>query len=190
MDMTLEEALFDVEMAFRQIEFSIKLLYYCEHEKINPADFDTNHIVRLEQENLRFPPEYFKRLDDIIIAASVAVSLAFGGSALTLDKAWEIAGICPDPQSADESVKLRTLVHMVRCAYAHGVADPKWEVKGKYHQVLEVDLLDPPLTLDLRKLHGKEFGFKVLGGHARWFDIRNVSVATIKCLTAMEIGMH
>ena len=113
---------------------------------------------------------------------SPSVSLALGASALVLDKAWEMAGILPNPQSADGRVKLRTLVymvHMVRCADAHGLADPKWEVRGGYRQVLEVGLPGAPLTLDLRDLHGQAFDFDLLGGHARWFEIRDASVATI-----------
>ena len=179
MDMTLEEALVDVKIAFLQVEFSLKLLSYCELKKINPADFDTNHIVLLEQEDLRFPPGHFRRLEDIIRAASVTVSSALGASALTLDKAWEIAGIPPDPQSADGRDKLRTLVYMVRCAYAHGMADPKWEARGDFSQVLEVGLLGASLTLDLRELDGQGFNFDILGGHARWFDIRDASIAMI-----------
>ena len=179
MDMTLEEALSDVKISFLQVEFSIKLLSYCKLEKINPADFDTNHIVHLEQGDLSFPPRHFRRLEDIISAASVTVSSALGTSVLTLDKAWEIAGIYPDLQSADERVKLRTLVYMVRCAYAHGVADPKWKVRGDFRQVLKVDLPSVSLTLDLRELDGQGFNFDVLGGHAQWFDICNASIAFI-----------
>ena len=179
MDMTLHEALTDIKIAFLQVEFSIKLLSYCKLERINPAEFDTDQIVLLEHDNLKFPPGHFRRLEDIIRAASITVSLALGASALTLDKGWEVAGIHPDPLSADERVKLRTLVYMVRCAYAHGIADPKWEVQKNYRQVLEVELPSAPLRLDLRELDGHGFSFDVLGGHARWFEIRDASVATI-----------
>ena len=68
---------------------------------------------------------------------------------------------------------------MVRCAYAHGVADPKWEVRGDYRQVLELELTNAPLRLDLRELHGRSFDFAQLGGHARWFEIRDESLATL-----------
>ena len=179
MDMTLDDALTDVKIAFLQVEFSIKLLSYCELEKISIAEFDTDHIVLLEHDNLRIPPGNFGTLEDIIRAASVTVSSALGASALILDKAWEVAGIGPDPQSEDGRVKLRTLVYMVRCAYAHGLADPKWEVRGRFRQVLEVDLPGAPLTLDLPELHGQGLDFDVLGGHARWFEIRDASVAAI-----------
>ena len=78
---------------------------------------------------------------------------------------------------------------MVRCAYAHGLADPKWEVRGGFRQVLEVDLPGKPLTLDLRKLHGRGFDFDVMGGHTRWFDIRDASLAKISALSALDGGM-
>ena len=128
--MTLDDALVDVGIAFVQVKFSIKLLSYCELDRISLAEFDTHQVVLLEQENLAYPTGRFSTQEDIVRAAMVAVSLAFAGSALTPDKAWDIAGIRPDPHSADGAVKLRTLVHLVRCTYAHGVADPMWEVRG------------------------------------------------------------
>ena len=182
--MTLNDALDDVRIAFLQVEFSIKLLSYCELEKIDPAEFDLEQVVLLKHENLRFPPGDFNRLEDIVRAANVTVLSALGVSALTLDKAWEVAGIDPDPVSEDGTIRLRTLVHMVRCAYAHGMADPKWQVKRHYRRPLEVDLPSEPLRLDLRELDGRGFDFDVLGGHARWFEIRDVSVATLAALDA------
>ena len=68
---------------------------------------------------------------------------------------------------------------MVRCAYAHGVADPKWEVRGDYRQVLELDLANGALRLDLRELHGRSFDFAQLAGHASWFEIRDASLAAL-----------
>ena len=182
--MTLDDALVDVDIAFLQVEFSIKLLSYCELEKINPAELDTNQIVLLEHQNLIFPPGKFSKPEDIVRAASVTVSLALGASALTLNKAWEVAGIRPGPRSEDGTVKLRTLIYMVRCAYAHSLADPKWEVQGDYMQVLDVDLPSGPLRLDLRELHGQGFDFAELGGHARWFEIHDASISTLTALDA------
>ena len=180
--MTLDDALFDVCIAFRQVEFSIKLLSFCERNKIDPAEFDTHEIVRLKHGNLSFPPGNFKEMEAIVRAASVAVSLAFGASALILDKAWEVAGIDPDPLCKDGKVKLRTLVYLVRCAYAHGLAEPKWKVHDQYRQVLEVDLLSPPLRLDLCELDGQGFDPNQLGGHAIWFKVRDKSVCALNPL--------
>ena len=182
--MTLDDALADVRIAFLQVEFAIKLLWYCEHGNIDPSEFDTHNVVLLEHGSLGFPGGSFGTQSEIVRAASVAVLLALAGSALTLDKAWNVAGIRPDPCSADRRVKLRTLAHMVRCAFAHGVADPKWEVRGDYCRILEIDLANGPLRLDLRKLHGRNFDFDQLGGHAGWFDIHEESIAALGELNA------
>ena len=182
--MTLLDALTDVEIAFLQVEFSIKLLSYCELEHIDPLEFDTDHLVRLKGESLRFPPGHFSGSEDIVKAASVSVASSLGNSALTLDKAWEVAGIAHDPESEDDTVKLRTLVYMVRCAYAHGVADPKWAVQGAFRRVLHVNLPREPITIDLRELHGQSFDFDQLGGHHKWFEVREVTVARLTPIAA------
>ncbi len=180
--MTLNEALEDVEIAFLQLEFAIKLLSYCELKKIDPSEFDTDHIVRLENGNLKFPAGHFSDLDNIIRAAKVSVSLAFGGSALALDKAYEVAGTKSDPESKDGLIKLRTLVFMVRCAYAHGVADPKWKVQGKYRKKMEVQLAGESIMIDLRELDGQDFNFDYLGGHRNWFRIRDDAISALRII--------
>ena len=80
--MTLDDAVVDVGIAFLQVEFSIKLLSYCELNRIRPVDFDTHQVVLLEQENLAFRTGRFSTQEDIVRAAMVAVSLALAGSTL------------------------------------------------------------------------------------------------------------
>ena len=185
---TLNDALEDVRIAFLQVEFSIKLLSYCELGKIDPTEFDLDQIVLLEHENLRFPPGHFSDPDNMIRAANVTVLAALGASALILNKAWEVADIRPCPVSEDETIKLRTLVHMVRCAYAHGMADPKWQVKDRYRRQLEVKLPSGPLILDLRELDGQGFDFDALGGHAKWLEIRDESIARLTAAVDSPTG--
>ena len=127
--MTLNEALEDIEIAFPQVEFVIKLLSYCELEKIDALEFDTDTVL-LQNGNLGFPTGHFSDPDNIIKAAMVMVSLAFGASALALDKAYEVAEVELDASSDNNVVRLRTLVYMVRCAYAHGIANPKMGSAG------------------------------------------------------------
>jgi hypothetical protein len=64
------------------IEFAIKLLSYCELEKIDAPEFDTDHIVLLQNRNLGFPMGHFSDSENIVKAAMVTVSLAFGASVL------------------------------------------------------------------------------------------------------------
>jgi hypothetical protein len=53
--MTCQDAVEDVQIAFRQLEFSMKLLSFCELGKLTAADFGTDHIVRLDDGDLHFP---------------------------------------------------------------------------------------------------------------------------------------
>ena len=178
--MTLCDALQDVDIAFLQLEFSIRLLTFCELEKINPAEFDTDLTVLLDGGNLPYPSGHFSDAANIIRAAGVSVSLAAGASALVLHKAWEVAGIAPDPTSEDRLVQLRTMVYMVRCAYAHGIAEPRWEVRGDFRRSFELRMTDGPVAFDLHEFHGRSFDFDDLGGYRTWFAIRDVTLETLR----------
>ena len=87
--MEIHEALEDIAIAFRQLEFAVKLLSFIELGKIDPKDFDTDHITLLEGGSFRLPPGHFSNTDSLIRAASVSVLLAFSVSALVLDKGFE-----------------------------------------------------------------------------------------------------
>ena len=180
--MTLREALTDVEIVFLQLEFAIKLLSFCELGKIDPSAFDSDHFVKLEDGNLHFPSGHFSDAGNLTRAASVHVSLAFGASALALDKAFEVAKITCDPESNDNICRLRALIHMVRCAYAHGIAEPRWMALGKFRRAIVVDLDGCQIRLDLQTLDGKDFEFEQIGGHRNWYRIRDVSVRVLSGL--------
>jgi len=164
----LKYALEDVETAFTQLEFAIKLLSYSELGHIKPEDFDTDHLVQLELGNLHFPTGKFNSQDAIIRAASIAVLQAFSATALVLDKAFEAKGMRPNPEATDAGELLRTLIYMVRCAQAHGLADPRWEVRGKYRRVLKFDIEGEQLSLDLAALDGQPFIIEQIGGYETW----------------------
>lgn len=180
--MNFTDALEDVRLAKLQLEFSIKLLSYCELDKMDPQEFDTDHLILLKEENILFPKGHFSDQDDIIRAASVSVSLAFAASALALDKAYEVAGIKPAPLSEDNLIKLRTLVYMVRCAYAHGIAEPKWKVKDKYRKLFSIELDGETIKIDFRErdLDGKNFAYEQIGGHRMWLRILDESLSVLR----------
>ena len=178
---SLNEALENEEIAVRQVEFAIRLLTYCEQKKIDPKEFDKNdHIVLLEQGNLRLPQGKFDATDKIIRAANISVLLAFAGSAFTLDEACKAAGIKPCPKSKCRSKKLCALVYMIRCAFAHAIGAPKWEVRGNFKRKMTFELDAEKITIDLAKLHGTHFDFPQIGGHHVWFQIRNYLVSELR----------
>ena len=67
---------------------------------------------------------------------------------------------------------LRTLVYMIRCAYAHDLIHPKWNVKGPYCQQLKIELQDETVELDLSEKDGQPFDVKDIGGHEIYFQIK------------------
>ena len=174
--MKLKTALDDVEIAFRQLEFTIKLLSFCELGNVKPSDFDTDHLVLLGSERLYFPRGKFNDADSIIKAAGTCVLVAFSASVLVLDDAFQAAGMKPDSEAVGNDKQLRTLIYMARCAYAHGIADPRWEVRGKYCHTLSVNLGSTTISLDLTSLHGQSFVVDQLGGYANWYRIRDAAV--------------
>jgi hypothetical protein len=70
--MKISDALEDIDIAFKQLEFAIRLLTFCELEKLDPNAFDTNHLVKLETGNLHFASGHFSDLNNIIKAAGVS----------------------------------------------------------------------------------------------------------------------
>ena len=151
---------------------------------MDPQEFDRDLLVVLEKGNILFPTSHFSDKDDIIRAAKVSVSLAFGASALALDKAYEVAGIILDPDSGVNDLKIRTLVFMIRCAYAHGIAEAKWEVRNKFKRTISIEVHGETVEIDLRELNGKTFDYEHLGGYRMWFRILDKSISLLSALNA------
>jgi hypothetical protein len=85
------------------------------------------------------------------------VLLAFSASVVVLDKGFEAVGIKPDADASDNVGRLRTLIYMLRCAQAHGIADPCWEARGKFARRITVDLDGTQISFDLQALNGQSF---------------------------------
>jgi hypothetical protein len=168
---TISEALEDVERAVQQLEFAIRLLTYCENGHVDPAVFGINHVSVLAQGVVIFPPRRFADAAAITTAADIGVRITFSASALVIDKAFEAAGIPRDPKANDDDSQLRTLIYMVRCAHAHAIADPRWEVREKYRRPLSIDFDGVKLALDLTDLDGRRFDIEEVGGYPGWYRI-------------------
>jgi len=171
----LTEILNELNIAFAQLEFAVRLLSYCELGHVNPSDFDTDHLTQLPNGNLHFPSGNYADNDAICRAASINVIMTFGTSALALDQTFENFGILPDPNASDNIIRLRTLVYMVRCAFAHRIADPRWEARGKYQRNLSVDIPSGTISLDLASLNGAAFDIESIGGYIGWYEMHQLA---------------
>jgi hypothetical protein len=123
-------ALTDVELAFRHLEFAIKLMCYCEFDHLDRSKFDSDVTILLKKENVSFPSNTFETLDSVVLADQANVGVCFGVTAIVLDAAFDVAGVQKRPKSRAPADELRTLVYMVRCAFAHNPAMPCWEARG------------------------------------------------------------
>ena len=56
----LELELSDVEQAFKQLEFAIKLMCYCELGHLDKGKFDFDVTIQLDEENVGFPDGSFQ----------------------------------------------------------------------------------------------------------------------------------
>ena len=137
---TVSEALADVGRAFRHLEFAIRLMCYCELDHLDREKFDADVSILLERENVGFPSGTFATTEATIPAAQALVGVSFGVSAIVLDAAFDVAGLKNQPASRLDADELRTLVRMVRCAFAHNPALPVWEARarepvGRVHEI-------------------------------------------------------
>ena len=128
----LQLAIDNVETAFRELEFTIKLLSDIELGKIDPDDFDSDHSSQLPEGTIQFPKGAFSNQECLERAASISVLMAFAASIMVLDVAFETAGIASSIHSDNDVVKLRTLVSMMRNCVAHAIAAPVWRVNAQF----------------------------------------------------------
>lgn len=178
---TIAEALADVEHAFRHLEFAIKLMCYCEDGRLDLEAFDADTTILLVTENVGFPTNHFSSIEAVIPASQALVGMAFGTSAMVLEAAFEVAGLSRNPSSRLPADELRTLVFMVRCAFAHNPALPLWEARGPEHaRAISVVLQGSPFSIDLSSLNGQPFDYEHIGGFANWLKIRTESVALLQ----------
>jgi hypothetical protein len=176
----MQATLLDVEHAFRQLEFAIKLNCFCEKKHLDKDQFDTDVLILLEEQNIGFAEGGFRSYDEIIMASQINIGICFGVSATVLDAAFEEAGINRNPGSQDPNDALRTLVYMVRCAFAHNFANPRWNVRRQYAHVITLNLENELLTVDLANLNELEFDYCHIGGFANWYKIRGMAVRMIE----------
>ncbi len=181
------DALADVSRAFTHLEFAIKLMCYIEADHIDREKFDTDVTLLLQRESVGFSANTFHSGDSLALAARATVGVSFGITAIVLDAAFEAAGIDKKPGSNEPNDLLRTLVFMIRSAFAHNPAMPCWEVRGSYARTLSLHLEGEDITVNLTTLHGQPFEYEHIGGLANWYRIRR---AAEHLIMASNPAMH
>jgi hypothetical protein len=167
-----EELTENIHQAFLQLEFATKLLTYTELYGINKNDFDTNVVIEDGKHIIPFNHSAFNSYDDLILAAENNYNITLGFTAIVLDSSFEKIGIAADPKNRTSNGMLRTLIYMIRCAYAHDMMFPKWKVKGDYSEILTIHLRDEILKLDLSDKDDTAFKIGDIGGLRIYLSIK------------------
>ncbi len=179
MDITLEEAIKDVKIAFQQVEFCLKNHAYWERTCNSADHFVTDMTVTLPEGDLHFPTDRFTDKQNILNAAEISIVVAYGCTALALDQAFETAGYKVKPKSNDSFDQLRCVIYLIRCAYAHRMACPYWDVRKDKRRIYEIDLKGRKIEIDATKLDKEPFDFPQVGGHKTWHDIKDMVLETL-----------
>jgi hypothetical protein len=145
--------------AFANVEFAWKLLAYGEAGEIELDKLDIE-IVFQDDNGRPFyvpPAKIFSEPDDLLLALQNNLTIAFGAAAITLHRSIEEAGHkVPGGGIESEKEQCIALVYQVRNAFAHNMAEPRWDMRNPvFKRRYRID----GKTIDLRELNGKLFSY-------------------------------
>ena len=146
--------------AFANVEFAWKLLAYGESGGIDLEKMDIPITFQDDDGRPFFvpPDRIFDNPDDLQIALQNNLTIAFGAAAITLNRAIEEAGHRrPNGVFQSEEEQCIAMVYQVRNAFAHDIAEPRWEIRN---QAFVREYSIGGRDFDLRELHGQPFDYK------------------------------
>jgi hypothetical protein len=159
--------------AFGQLAFAWKLYNYGLEGRIDPDELDAD-VTWQDGDVVFVVPKAFETAADLEIALKNNLTIAFGAAAITLNRAREEIGVdVPDPivSEADQCV---ALIYQIRNAFAHDIAEPRWQVYHRYRRSYNFG----GMHFDLSDRDGQPFEYEHLGGPDRFYAIKDFFSAT------------
>lgn len=75
-------------------------------------------------------PKALEQPEDLIVALENNLTIAFGAAAITLNRVREEIGLkLPFPIETEDEQCI-ALIYQIRNAFAHDIAEPKWEIEN------------------------------------------------------------
>ena len=165
----------NIDTAFAQLEFAIKLMHAAEHGAVHLDDIDIPLTIEDGGSVLVLPDKLFRSPEDFINACQNNVSIAFGAAAITLNRCREEASRClPDPITTEHEQWI-ALVYQIRNAFAHDVSKPRWSIKRRYARCYDIGGIHANLT----KRHDLHFEYVHIGGADTLFRLRDYARSRI-----------
>lgn len=158
-----------IDTAFQQLAFAWKLYNYAAEGKIDLAALDKPLTFAEGQSMLVVPDQIFSSESDLVLACENQLVVAFGAASITLHRCSEEAGArLPDP-IVTECDQYLSLVYQIRNAFAHDIAEPRWEMRNRrYARPYEVD----GVRCDLTDMSGQQFHYSHIGGVESLFMLK------------------
>ena len=157
-----------IETAFDQLAFAIKLMQAAEDGRLDLESIDRPLTIAEGQSVLVLPDRVLGSVDDLIHVCQNYVTIAYGAAAITLNRCREEASVSlPNPilTEADEWV---ALVYQIRNAFAHDIAEPRWQINARYAREYKIGWVEA----DLRGLDGVLFEYAHVRGPEGLFRLK------------------
>lgn len=162
-----------IGLAFRNIEYSLRMLDYIERGELDRPSFDRDLAFGKETGYVHCHSGAFRTDGTLKAAAHNAYLGAIGVSVIVLDTACNKAGLPVNAEATKNSGKVRNVIYQLRCSYAHDMLHPVWSAHHRYCRLYRWELFGRNRRLDLRALTGKPCRLSDIGGLSAYFDIRN-----------------
>lgn len=154
-----------VETAIDQLQLGLKLWHAAEEGKLNADDIDVP--VTIDWDGTMSAPfvlknRIFSKPEDFMNSIRNQISMAFGVAAIALNRRREENGVLlPDPINTVEE-QWCGLVYQIRNAFAHDIAEPKWNItKPRFARKYEISA---HIKADLSNVNDKSFEWSHVGG--------------------------
>jgi hypothetical protein len=159
-----------LETAFVQLGFAIKLMQAAEDGLLDLASIDRPLTIADGPSVLVLPDRVLDSYDDLVLACQNNVTIAYGAAAITLNRCREEGGRMLPTTIVDECDQWIALVYQIRNAFAHDIAEPRWEItKERYARQYEVGYV----KADLQHLNGVPFDYLHVGGPEGLFRLKS-----------------
>jgi len=149
-----------IDTAFTHLSFAIKLMQAAEDGVVDLESIDRPLTIKEGASLLILPDRVLNNPDELINACQNFVTITYGAAAITLNRCREEASVLLADPITSECDQWVALVYQVRNAFAHDIAEPRWQVKPRYRRTYSIG----HVTADLRKLDGVVFEYAHIGG--------------------------
>jgi hypothetical protein len=165
-----------LDTAFGQLAFAWKLYNYGLEGKIDLSDLDKPLTFQEGGIVLVLPDKVLDSEEDLIIALTNNLGIAFGAAAITLNRCREEAGMALADPIQTEVDQFCGVVYQIRNAFAHDISEPRWNITNRrFARAYEFG----GIRIDLTDVGNKHFEYQDIGGPDVLFRMREFGAARL-----------